>query len=84
MRAVADLLKSQPKESKGTYRALASRWVEGQAGGPFSYKGTRSDDPNDTIPHEDRPGSAGFARVRLLAESPGHEVDQQHGHAGNR
>ena len=30
MRAVADLLKSQPKDSDGTYRALASRWVEGQ------------------------------------------------------
>ena len=54
MQAVTDLLKSQPKESTGTYRALASRWVEGHVVGPFSYQGTRSDDPNDTIPHEDR------------------------------
>jgi len=54
MQAIGELLKSQPKDSGGKYRALASRWVEGQAVGPFSYMGTRSDDPNDTIPHEDR------------------------------
>ncbi|HEY1336415.1 MAG TPA: hypothetical protein VGF59_02850 [Bryobacteraceae bacterium] len=53
-RTVADLLKSQPKDGSGAYRALASRWVDGDAVGPFSYKGTWSDDPNDTVPHEDR------------------------------
>jgi len=52
--AVDELLRLQPKEPNGTYRALASRWVEGDAVGPFSYRGTRSDDQNDTIPHEDR------------------------------
>src|SRR4030095_3285951 len=46
-------LKSQTKTGE-TYRALASRMVEGQVVGPFSYRGTRSDDPNDTIPHENR------------------------------
>ena len=35
-------------------RALASRAVEGDPIGPFSYRGVRSDDPNDRIPHERR------------------------------
>jgi hypothetical protein len=35
-------------------RTLASRAVEGDAIGPFSYRGVRGDDPNDRIPHERR------------------------------
>lgn len=35
-------------------RALASRGVEGDPVGPFSYRGVRIDDPNDRIPHERR------------------------------
>jgi hypothetical protein len=54
MQTISELLKPQPKDSGGKYRAVASRWVEGQAVGPFNYNGTRSDDPNDTIAHEDR------------------------------
>ena len=41
MRAVADLLKSQPKESNGTYRALASRWVGGSAGRTIQLQGNQ-------------------------------------------
>jgi hypothetical protein len=59
--AIARLLKRQPKAADGTYRALASRWIGGKVVGPFSYRGTRSDDPNDTIPHEDRRVLRGLA-----------------------
>ncbi|HQZ38053.1 MAG TPA: helix-turn-helix domain-containing protein [Vicinamibacterales bacterium] len=37
-----------------TYRAIASKAVEGKPVGEFLYYGTRADDPNDIYPHEDR------------------------------
>ena len=45
-------LAEQPKDSQGRYRAMASRWIAGKVAGPFEFEGTRSDDPNDIIPHE--------------------------------
>ena len=53
-RALDELLKGQPTGPDGSYRALASRWIAGKLVGPFTYDGLRTDDPNDTIPHEDR------------------------------
>jgi hypothetical protein len=38
----------------GSYRALASKDLEGKPVDGFLYYGTRSDDPNDIVPHEDR------------------------------
>jgi hypothetical protein len=46
------------------YRFQASAWLSGYLLGPFKYEGTRSDDPNDIIPHEDRRDLRGG---RLLA-----------------
>jgi hypothetical protein len=47
-------LAAQPQDSRGRYRALASRLLEGELVGPFRFHGTREDDPDDTIPHEHR------------------------------
>ena len=38
----------------GSYRVVAGSRVQGRPVEGFKYEGTRSDDPNDVIPHEDR------------------------------
>jgi hypothetical protein len=48
------LLSLTPRYPDGSHRALASRLIEGKLLGPFSYSGTREDDPNDIVPHERR------------------------------
>lgn len=53
-RDLDDVLRIVPRRNDGMYRMIASRSLEGEPIGPFRYEGTRSDDPNDTIPHQDR------------------------------
>jgi hypothetical protein len=38
----------------GSARAVFSRAVSGEVMGPFQFQGTRPDDPNEIVPHEDR------------------------------
>jgi hypothetical protein len=38
----------------GSWRALASRLLEGRWMGPFDWQGRRKDDPNDLVDHQDR------------------------------
>jgi hypothetical protein len=53
-RDVNDVLKRGARMPNGRYRVLVSRFAEGAPLGNFRYYGTRPDDPNDIVPHEDR------------------------------
>lgn len=51
--ALAKLLGSASHRGK-LVRMGASQWLPGKPIGPYRYEGTRDDDPNDVIDHEDR------------------------------
>jgi hypothetical protein len=53
-RDLDDVLRRAARMPDGRYRALASRFADGQPMGQFRYYGTRPDDPNDVYPHEHR------------------------------
>jgi hypothetical protein len=52
--AALDEVLGKAAKRGGLVRMVASQWLPGRAVGPFRYEGTRSDDPNDVVPHEDR------------------------------
>src|SRR5207249_1959405 len=51
---VEDVLLRSERGPDGSYRAIASKLLPGKVLGGFQYFGTRSDDPNDIVPHEHR------------------------------
>lgn len=51
---VKDLLLSGTRRADGKLRVSASRFIDGEPVGTWRTEGTRDDDPNDVIPHEDR------------------------------
>jgi hypothetical protein len=58
---VDDLLERANQESDGTYRVVASRALPGKPVGRLRFYGTRPDDPNDIVPHENRRELRGYA-----------------------
>ena len=48
------ILERVAKNPDGTYRVIAGRLIPGKILGGFLFAGTRPDDPNDVIPHEQR------------------------------
>ena len=48
------LLRRAHRDPDGSYRVIASKALDGRPVGGFRFYGTRSDDPNDIVPHEHR------------------------------
>ncbi len=59
-----------PRMPDGRVRVTASRYISGRPIGPFRYYGTRRDDPNDVILHENRRELRG---LRLFAAWTNHD-----------
>jgi hypothetical protein len=51
---VNETLMNAWRDKEGRYRAVASLLLEGDPVGPFRFFSTRTDDPNDVVPHEHR------------------------------
>lgn len=51
---IDEQLRRAHRNPDGTYRVVAGERLPGQPLEGFKYEGTRPDDPNDIIPHEDR------------------------------
>lgn len=54
MKDLEEIFKLVEYRPDGLIRGHASKFVEGVPVGSFRFKGTRPDDPNDFIPHENR------------------------------
>ena len=49
-----EILERVAKRPDGTYRVVAGRLISGTILGNYLYTGTRTDDPNDLVPHQHR------------------------------
>ncbi len=54
------LLQRADREADGSYRVVASKALEGTPIGRIRFYGTRPDDPNDIVPHENRRELRGY------------------------
>ncbi len=61
---LSEMLRAVARRSDGTFRAVASKFLDGKPKGPYSYIGLRKDDPNDIIRHEHRRDLRG---LRIMA-----------------
>ncbi len=52
--AALDKILDKTSKRGDLLRMTASAWLPGHLVGPFRYTGTRGDDPNDVIPHDNR------------------------------
>jgi hypothetical protein len=57
---VDSLLAGVDRDADGTYRVVASKALDGTPIGRIRFFGTRTDDPNDIVPHEDRRELRGY------------------------
>jgi hypothetical protein len=53
-KAALDKILQKTSKRGDLLRVTASAWLPGHTIGPFRYNGTRTDDPNDVIPHDNR------------------------------
>jgi hypothetical protein len=74
-RRLARMTRKVPVLPDGRVRLLASKYFPGAPIGPFLYYGTRGDDPNDIIPHEDR---RELRALRLFAAWTNHDDTRAH------
>ena len=51
---VEEIIRTISRHPDGSFRAVASLAIDGDNVGEFRYEGTRRDDPNDIVPHENR------------------------------
>jgi hypothetical protein len=76
-----------PRDSQGRIRTLASKFLPGIPKGPFGWKGTRPDDPNDVIPHENRRELRGYyvvaSWINQVDSKEGNTLDMFRPHAGS-
>ena len=60
---LSDFLTNGPAPNELRFRVSATRWPIGRDLGPTRAFGTRPDDPNDRVPHEDRRTLRAFAAI---------------------